>query len=97
MRLDAIKPGNTLPDDINVVIEVPVGGEPIKYEMERRPARSSSIAFSTRRCAIPGTTASFPQRWEVTAIRLTFSSANARDHSGRRHQLPARRRSGDGG
>jgi len=35
MRLDAIKPGNTPPDDINVVIEVPVGGEPIKYEMDK--------------------------------------------------------------
>lgn len=35
MRLDAIKPGNALPDDINVVIEVPVGGEPIKYEMDK--------------------------------------------------------------
>ena len=31
MRLDAIKPGNNPPDDINVVIEVPVGGEQIKY------------------------------------------------------------------
>jgi inorganic pyrophosphatase len=35
MRLDAIKPGNRPPDDINVVIEVPVGGEPIKYEMDK--------------------------------------------------------------
>ncbi|HET6388827.1 inorganic diphosphatase [Hyphomicrobium sp.] len=35
MRLDAIKPGNNPPDDINVVIEVPVGGEPIKYEMDK--------------------------------------------------------------
>ncbi|MBY0560717.1 inorganic diphosphatase [Hyphomicrobium sp.] len=35
MRLDAISPGNTPPDDINVVIEVPVGGEPIKYEMDK--------------------------------------------------------------
>jgi inorganic pyrophosphatase len=35
MRLDAIKPGNTPPEDINVVIEVPVGGEPIKYEMDK--------------------------------------------------------------
>jgi inorganic pyrophosphatase len=35
MRLDAIKPGNMPPDDINVVIEVPVGGEPIKYEMDK--------------------------------------------------------------
>jgi inorganic pyrophosphatase len=35
MRLDAISPGNAPPDDINVVIEVPVGGEPIKYEMDK--------------------------------------------------------------
>ncbi len=35
MRLDAIKPGTNPPADINVVIEVPVGGEPIKYEMDK--------------------------------------------------------------
>jgi inorganic pyrophosphatase len=35
MRLDAIATGKTPPDDINVVIEVPVGGEPIKYEMDK--------------------------------------------------------------
>ena len=29
MRLDAIRVGNHPPDDINVIIEVPVGGEPI--------------------------------------------------------------------
>ncbi len=30
MRLDAIAIGNNPPLDINVIIEVPVGGEPIK-------------------------------------------------------------------
>jgi inorganic pyrophosphatase len=35
MRLDAIPIGINPPTDINVVIEVPVGGEPIKYEMEK--------------------------------------------------------------
>jgi inorganic pyrophosphatase len=35
MRLDAISIGNNPPDDINVVIEVPIGGEPIKYEMDK--------------------------------------------------------------
>ena len=35
MRIDAIKIGSTPPDDINVIIEVPVGGEPIKYEMDK--------------------------------------------------------------
>ncbi len=35
MRLDAIPIGNNPPDDVNVVIEVPIGGEPIKYEMNK--------------------------------------------------------------
>jgi inorganic pyrophosphatase len=35
MRLEAIKIGKNPPDDVNVVIEVPLGGEPIKYEMDK--------------------------------------------------------------
>jgi inorganic pyrophosphatase len=35
MRIDAIKIGNNPPDDVNVLIEVPVGGHPIKYEMDK--------------------------------------------------------------
>lgn len=35
MRLDAIPIGKNPPHDINVIIEVSVGGEPIKYEMDK--------------------------------------------------------------
>jgi len=35
MRIEAIPVGNNAPEDINVIIEVPVGGEPIKYEMDK--------------------------------------------------------------
>jgi inorganic pyrophosphatase len=35
MRLDAIAIGHNPPKDLNVVIEVPIGGEPIKYEMDK--------------------------------------------------------------
>ena len=35
MRIDAIKIGKNPPEDINVIIEVAVGGEPIKYEMDK--------------------------------------------------------------
>jgi inorganic pyrophosphatase len=35
MQLDAIPVGQDAPNDVNVVIEVPVGGEPIKYEMDK--------------------------------------------------------------
>ena len=35
MRIDAIAIGLRPPEDLNVVIEVPIGGEPIKYEMDK--------------------------------------------------------------
>ncbi len=35
MRIDAISIGKNPPDDVNVIIEVPVGGQPIKYEMDK--------------------------------------------------------------
>jgi inorganic pyrophosphatase len=35
MRLDAIPIGENPPEDINVIVEVPIGGEPIKYELEK--------------------------------------------------------------
>ncbi|MEX0954539.1 MAG: inorganic diphosphatase [Rhizobiaceae bacterium] len=35
MRIDAIAIGANPPDDVNVIIEVPVGGQPIKYEMDK--------------------------------------------------------------
>ena len=35
MRLDAIAIGKDPPEDLNVVIEVAIGGEPIKYEMDK--------------------------------------------------------------
>lgn len=35
MNIDAIATGKNPPEDINVIIEVPVGGEPIKYEMDK--------------------------------------------------------------
>jgi inorganic pyrophosphatase len=35
MRLDAISTGKNPPHEVNVVIEVAIGGEPIKYEMDK--------------------------------------------------------------
>jgi inorganic pyrophosphatase len=35
MRIDAIAIGDNPPEDVNVIIEVPIGGEPIKYEMDK--------------------------------------------------------------
>jgi len=35
MNIDAITIGKNPPEDLNVIIEVPIGGEPIKYEMDK--------------------------------------------------------------
>ncbi|MEO1202625.1 MAG: inorganic diphosphatase [Pseudomonadota bacterium] len=35
MRIDAIEIGHNPPDDVNVIIEVPMGGQPIKYELDK--------------------------------------------------------------
>ena len=35
MRIDAVPVGNNPPDDINVIVEVPIGGEPVKYELDK--------------------------------------------------------------
>jgi inorganic pyrophosphatase len=35
MRIEAIPIGANPPHEVNVVIEVPVGGEPIKYELDK--------------------------------------------------------------
>ena len=44
MNIESIPPGKDAPNDVNVVIEVPVGGEPIKYEMDK----SSGALFVDR-------------------------------------------------
>ena len=35
MRIDLIPTGTQPPDNLNVLVEVPVGGEPVKYEFDK--------------------------------------------------------------
>ncbi len=35
MRIDQISVGDSPPDSLNVIIEVPTGGEPVKYEFDK--------------------------------------------------------------
>lgn len=35
MRIEAIPIGDNPPHDVNVIVEVPIGGEPVKYEMDK--------------------------------------------------------------
>lgn len=35
MNINAIPPGRNPPWDLNVIIEIPIGGEPVKYEVDK--------------------------------------------------------------
>ena len=36
MSVDYVSIGRDPPDEVNAIIEVPIGGEPIKYEMDNK-------------------------------------------------------------
>ena len=35
MRIEAVSIGRNPPEEVNVIVEVPIGGEPIKYELDK--------------------------------------------------------------
>jgi inorganic pyrophosphatase len=54
MRVDAIAIGDNPPDDVNVIIEVPVGGNPIKYELDKEAGTLVVDRFLYTPMAYPG-------------------------------------------
>ncbi|WP_332065840.1 inorganic diphosphatase [Bartonella sp. CB189] len=44
MNINEIPIGNIPPEDINVIVEVPLGGQPVKYEMDKK----SGVLFVDR-------------------------------------------------
>jgi inorganic pyrophosphatase len=54
VRIDAISIGENPPDDVNVIIEVPVGGNPIKYELDKEAGTLVVDRFLYTPMAYPG-------------------------------------------
>src|SRR5690554_3404772 len=54
MRIDAITIGKNPPEDVNVIIEVPVGGQPIKYEMDKEAGTMVVDRFLYTPMSYPG-------------------------------------------
>ena len=54
MNLDAVSVGKNPPDEVNVVIEVPIGGEPIKYEMDKKSGALTVDRFLYTAMRYPG-------------------------------------------
>ncbi len=71
MRIDAISIGKNPPEDVNVIIEVQIGGEPIKYEMDKEAGTLIVDRFLYTPMRYPGTMASSRIRSRTTATRST--------------------------
>ncbi|MAM70809.1 MAG: inorganic diphosphatase [Gammaproteobacteria bacterium] len=54
MNVDAISIGTQPPEDINVIIEVPIGGQPIKYELDKDSGTLVVDRFLYTPMAYPG-------------------------------------------
>jgi len=54
MRIDAISIGESPPKDVNVIIEVPVGGHPIKYELDKEAGTLIVDRFLYTSMSYPG-------------------------------------------
>lgn len=54
MRIDAVKIGRNPPEDVNVIIEIPVGGQPIKYEMDKEAGALVVDRFLYTAMSYPG-------------------------------------------
>jgi inorganic pyrophosphatase len=54
MRIDAISTGNDPPHDVNVIVEVPLGGQPIKYVLNKEAGTLVVDRFLYTSMAYPG-------------------------------------------
>jgi inorganic pyrophosphatase len=61
MNLNALSAGKNAPYDVNVVIEVPVGSEPIKYEMDKDSGALFVDCFFYTPMRYPGNYGFIPQ------------------------------------
>ena len=78
MRLDAIPIGQNPPDDVNVVIEVPIGGEPIKYELNKEAGTLFVDRFLHTPMRYPGNYGFVPHTLSLDGDPIDILVANTR-------------------
>src|SRR6266404_161531 len=78
MRIDAIPIGIDPPREVNVIIEVPVGGEPIKYEMDKEAGTLVVDRFLYTSMRYPGNYGFIPHTLSDDGDPLDVLIANQR-------------------
>ena len=78
MNLDAIATGANPPSDVNVVVEVPLGGEPIKYEMNKEAGTLFVDRFLYTPMRYPGNYGFVPHTLSLDGDPIDVLVANTR-------------------
>lgn len=78
MRIDAISIGNNPPEDINVIVEVPVGGHPIKYELDKEAGTLVVDRFLYTPMTYPGNYGFVPHTLSLDGDPIDVLIANSR-------------------
>jgi hypothetical protein len=71
MSFDKVSPGKNVPDAFNVVIEIPMNADPIKYEVDKESGAIFVDRFMTTAMHYPPTTATCRRPCRATATRST--------------------------
>ncbi len=78
MRIEAVSVGADPPNEINVIVEVPVGGEPIKYEMDKNAGTLVVDRFLYTSMRYPGNYGFMPHTLSGDGDPLDVLIANQR-------------------
>ena len=78
MRIEAISVGQDPPNEVNVIVEVPVGGEPIKYEMDKNAGTLVVDRFLYTSMRYPGNYGFIPHTLSGDGDPLDVLIANQR-------------------
>jgi inorganic pyrophosphatase len=78
LRIEAISIGADPPHEVNVIVEVPVGGEPIKYEMDKEAGTLVVDRFLYTSMRYPGNYGFIPHTLSGDGDPLDVLDANQR-------------------
>jgi inorganic pyrophosphatase len=78
LRIEAISIGADPPNEVNVIVEVPVGGEPIKYEMDKQAGTLVVDRFLYTSMRYPGNYGFIPHTLSGDGDPLDVLIANQR-------------------
>jgi inorganic pyrophosphatase len=72
MNLDKVGPGRSVPNDINVIIEIPTQSHPVKYEVDKETGAMFVDRFLSTAMYYPAIMAIFRRHCLMTVIRLMY-------------------------